>query len=183
MTEGLKTLLLFVLRVAILWLVDAVALGLAAFIVPGANFTSVDGTPAWVVVVGAAFLLGLVNLLVRPIALLIARPLGFFAVFLLAFLLNSLSIWLTAALLPGFSVSGFFSAVLAGFVFAVVNVVVTGVLELDEDGSFYQGRIIRQAKKRPATEDRSGVGLVMLEIDGLSYHHCRRRSPKACCRP
>ena len=94
--------------------------------------------------------------------------------FLLALLLNSLSLWLTAAMLPGFAIDGLLPALLTGFAFAAVNVVVTGLLELDEEGSFYQGRIIRQAKKRPATEDRSGVGLVMVEVDGLSYHHLRR---------
>lgn len=198
MRAGIERQLRLLLRVLVLWAVDAVALAVAALVVPGIALSAAHGFPAWLVALAAALLLGLVNLLVRPIVLLIARPLGFTPVFLLAFLLNGLSLWLTAALLPGFRVAGVLPAFLGGLVFAVVNTVLTGILEIDEHGSYYQSVIVRQAARRrppaaggeaapgasgvsrPAWAERgsevvtAGTGLVMLEVDGLSYHHMRK---------
>ncbi len=184
MRAGIERQLRLLLRVLVLWAVDAVALAVTALVVPGIALGSAHGYPVWLVALAAALLLGMVNLLVRPIVLLIARPLGFTSVFLIAFILNGLSMWLTAFLMPGFQVGGVLSAFLGGLVFAIVNTVLTGVLEIDEHGSYYQSVIIRQAARRQqsASEDEAaggrvaaaGTGLVMLEIDGLSYHHMRK---------
>lgn len=169
---AVRTLLHF----ALLWLVDAISLAFTAWILPGISVVAVDGTPRWVVTVAAAFLLGIVNLLIRPFILLLAVPLGFFAVFGVGFLVNALTLLFTARLLqPGFVVDGLFSAIVAGIVMSAVNVILTNIMETDEEGSFYQGLIERLARTKPfeATSE-PGRGLVMMEIDGLSYHHIKK---------
>ena len=163
------------LRFLLVWIVDAVALTLTAAILPGINFVNVIGTGLFVEAVAAAFVLGVVNFLVRPIILLISRPLGFFAMFAIGFLVNALALMLTSALLPQFEVSGLLSAILGGIVFAAINVVLTGIIEVDEEGSYYQGLIEKRAARDPfATAGEPGVGLVMMEIDGLSVHHLEK---------
>ncbi len=164
------------IRFLALWLIDAISLALTAWILPGISITSVEGTPRWVVAAAAAFLLGVVNLLIRPFILLLAVPLGFFAMFALGFLVNAVMILLTARILaPGFQVDGLLSAIIAGIVMSAINVIITNVIEADEEGSFYQGLIERLARGKPFdAASHPGHGLVMMEIDGLSYHHIKK---------
>ena len=68
--------------------------------------------------------------------------------FVVGFLVNALALWVTAWLLPGFDVT-FLGAILGGIVFAFFNTILTGILELDEEGSFYQNRIEKRARNSP----------------------------------
>ncbi len=163
------------LRFLLVWVVDAVSLIITAALLAGINFTSTASTGLLVEAFAAAFVLGLVNFLVRPIILLISRPLGFFAMFAIGFLVNALALLMTSALLPEFEVTGLLSAIIGGIIFAAVNVVLTGIMEVDEEGSYYQGLIEKRAAREPfSTAGEPGVGLVMMEIDGLSVHHLRK---------
>ena len=176
MTRSIRQLTRFLYRFALLWLVDAISLLITAEIVPGMAFAGVGPYPAWLVAVSAAFVMGLVNLLIRPLILLAARPLGFFVMFGVGFLVNALVLLLTARLLaPAFELGNLFEAVIASVILAVVNSVFTGMMEVDDEGSFYQNRMERLARQQPFTgAAEPGRGLVMMEIDGLSYHHIHK---------
>lgn len=174
MTNAIRSVVRTLVRLAILWLVDAVSLWGTSLILPGVTLEDVGTTPIWLVAVSAALLLAIVNLLIRPLILLIARPLGWIALFVIGFLVNALALWVTASLLPGFSVT-FLGAILGGIVFAIFNAILTGILEVDEEGSLYQNRAEQLAARSPfAGASEPGRGLVMMEIDGLSYHHLKR---------
>lgn len=174
MTHAIRTVVRMLVRLAILWLVDAISLWGTALILPGVTLEKVDTTPSWVVALSAALLLAIVNLLIRPLILLIARPLGWIALFAIGFLVNALALWITAALLPGFGVD-FLGAIIGGIVFAIFNAILTGILEVDEEGSLYQNRAEQLAARSPfAGTSEPGRGLVMMEIDGLSYHHLKQ---------
>jgi putative membrane protein len=105
MTNTIKAIVRNLVRLAILWLVDALSLAGAAWILPGLSFYAVDTTPRRVVIVSAALLLAIVNMLVRPLVLLIARPLGWIVMLAIGFLVNAIALWITAWLLPGFDVT------------------------------------------------------------------------------
>ena len=157
-----------------LWLVDGISLLVVARLLPGVSFVPADTAGKVVAALTAAFILGLVNLLIRPLILMIARPLGGIAILLIGFLVNAVMLELTAWLIPGFEVADLLSALLGGIFFAAVNVVLTSILDVDEEGSIYQNRIERQARKDShVAPGRPGRGLVMVEIDGLSYHHLK----------
>ncbi|MFO7635074.1 MAG: phage holin family protein [Caldilinea sp.] len=171
MTNTIKTVIFYLVRIAILWVVDALSLWATSWLLPGVTISEVEGAPAGLVAVSAALLLALVNLLIRPVILILARPLGWIALFVVGFLVNALALWITAWLLPGFDVT-FLGAILGGIVFAFFNTILTGVLEVDEEGSLYQNRIEKRAKEQPfAGAGEPGRGLMMVEIDGLSYWH------------
>jgi putative membrane protein len=73
----------------------------------------------------AAFVLGILNALVRPILLLFTLPLNILTLGLFTFVINAFILWLGAVLVPGFSVDRFFpTAVLAAIVLAVINMLV-----------------------------------------------------------
>ena len=174
MTKAIYTAVRFLLRGAVLWVVDALSLAAASWIMPGLNFQAVGASPRWVVIVAAALLLAIVNLLIRPIILLIARPLGWIAQFVVGFLVNAIALWITAWLLPGFDVT-FLAGLIGGIVIAFFNAILTGILELNEEGSYYQNRIERRARQEPFdSADEPGRGLMMIEIDGLSYWHIKK---------
>ena len=174
MTNTIRTVARYLVRFAVLWLVDAISLAVTAWILPGVSFATAASTPGWLLAVAAAFLLAIVNLLIRPVILLIARPLGWIFLFVIGFLVNAMALWITAWLLPTFNVS-FWGGIVGGIVFAFFNTLFTGILEADEDGSYYQNRIERLAARSPfKSAAEPGRGLVMLEIDGLSFHHARQ---------
>ena|SRR5215831_1608312 len=105
----------FFLRV----LVNVLAIVLAASLVPG---VSLDGV---VPALAAGLLLGLVNAVVRPVLLVLTLPITLVTLGLFLLVLNGLCFWLVAALIRGFHVAGFWSAVLGALVVSVVSWVVT----------------------------------------------------------
>ena len=174
MTGTIKSLTKGLVRLAVVWVVGAIALAATSWLMPGLSFQAVDGTSRWLVIVSAALLLAIVNLLIRPIVLLIARPLGWILLFVVGFLINAIALWITAWLLPGFEVS-FLAGLFGGIIIAFFSAVITGILDLDEDGSWYQNRIERLAREDPFdSADEPGKGLMMVEIDGLSYWHIHK---------
>jgi putative membrane protein len=96
----------FLLRLAI----SAFGLWVAAKILPGMRF---DGTGTLVV---AAFLLGLVNAVVRPLVILFTLPLTILTLGLFLFVVNGLMLMLVAWMLEGFELHGLFTAVLASVI-------------------------------------------------------------------
>ncbi len=85
-------------------LVLALGLWLASAIVPGIDIE----TPGTLIL--AALLLGLVNALVRPIAILLTLPVTIITLGLFLLVINAAMFGLVAAFLEGFRVSGFFAA-------------------------------------------------------------------------
>lgn len=162
-------------RLVAVWFVDTLSLLITAALLPGFEIHSVEGRPALVVAAAAAFLLGIINTLIRPVILLLALPLGFIAVFVAGFFINTMTLLITASLLPGFVIDNVLIAFVGGLIVAAINTVITGLMTVDDQDSFYEGLIERLAQRRPfPAADEPGRGLVMMEIDGLSYWHLKK---------
>ena len=101
-------LLRVVLRFLLVWAVDAISLMITALLLPGIALVAQQGQSRLAVAASAALLLGLVNFLIRPIILLVARPFGLVATFVVGFFVNAVALLITAALLPGFQISGIY---------------------------------------------------------------------------
>ena len=69
----------------------------------------------------AALILSLLNLLVRPVLLVLTIPINIVTFGLFTFVLNALMFALAAWLTPGFEVSGFFAAFVGALVTAVAH--------------------------------------------------------------
>ncbi len=95
--------------------VTALALGIASAIVPGLTITGF-----WTLL-GAAFLLGLVNAVIRPILIILTLPITLLTLGLFLWVINAAMLSLVAAMLDGFAISGFFSALLASLVVSLVS--------------------------------------------------------------
>jgi putative membrane protein len=104
------------------WALNALALYLTALginaLVPG-SFTFSGAWPA----VGAALLLGVVNAVLRPLALLLTLPVNILTFGLFTFVVNAAMLYLVAAVVPGFQVQGFGAALLGAVVLTVVSAI------------------------------------------------------------
>jgi putative membrane protein len=103
------------MRFLIHLVVVAFALWVAAYLVPGISFRS---TPSLLL---AALVLGLVNALVRPILFILTLPITIITLGLFYLVVNGLAFALTAALVPGFTVTSFTNAILGALVVSLVS--------------------------------------------------------------
>ena len=108
------------------FIVQAVATGLglasAAHFVKGVTFSN-TGT-----LIVAAILLGVVNAIVKPVAVLLTLPLTIVTLGLFLFVINGLMLWLVAAMLKGFTITGLWPAIIGSIVVSVVSWVTLVVL-------------------------------------------------------
>jgi putative membrane protein len=96
---------------------NGVAVLVAAYLVPGISYTG--SLPALLLV---GLVVGLINLIVRPIVTLLSLPLIVLSLGLFYLLINGMMLYLAAWLLPHhLQVSGCGAAILGGLVVALVN--------------------------------------------------------------
>lgn len=100
------------------WLLRALAVIITAYLLPGVR---ISGFLAALV---TAVILAFVNTFIRPLLLLLTLPVNILTLGLFTFVINALLILLVAAVVPGFQVRGFFSALLFSLVLAIVNAVI-----------------------------------------------------------
>ncbi|ODS54909.1 MAG: hypothetical protein ABS36_10655 [Acidobacteria bacterium SCN 69-37] len=110
------------MRVLVRVLLNAMAIMVAAWLVPG---VVVSGTGAAVL---AGALLGLVNAAVRPILIILTLPFTLITLGLFILVVNAICLGLTAALLPGLSIASYGAAFLGALVISVVSWILNGVL-------------------------------------------------------
>lgn len=97
------------------WLVITAAILIASYLVPG---ISVDALSTAVI---AACVLGVINVFIRPVVVLLTLPLSVLTLGLFYFFINAFLLKLAAYFVPGFEVSGFFSALFGSLVISIVT--------------------------------------------------------------
>ena len=104
----------------------AAALGfwVASRIVPGVHARGVGS------LIAAGVILGIVNALVRPILILLTIPLTLLTLGLFLFVVNGITVWITAAFLKGVDVNGLWPAILASIVITVISWVARAVVDV-----------------------------------------------------
>jgi len=112
--------------------------------------------------------LGLINALLWPLLSRLAGARSVITFGLIALLLNGIIIWLLAFFTSEIEASGW------GLLFlplniALINTVVSGILAIDDDASFYRA-VFKKMKGRAekAAENKDKPGFIFLEIDGLA---------------
>jgi len=103
-------------------LLNGIAIIVAAWLLPGID---VSGPGA---ALAAGVLLGFVNALVRPVLFILTLPLTLVTLGLFIFVLNAICLAIAAALVPGFTISGLFSAIVGALVVSVVSWILNGLL-------------------------------------------------------
>jgi putative membrane protein len=96
-------------------LITALGLWAAASIIPGVQIDS-TGTMIW-----AAILLGIVNAIIRPVAVILTLPLTLISLGGFLLVVNAAMFGLVAAMLDDFHVSGFFPALFGAIIVSITS--------------------------------------------------------------
>jgi putative membrane protein len=105
------------------WMLLAAALLLVAYLYPGVSVASF-GTAMI-----AAFVLGLLNTVVRPLLVLLTLPVTLLTLGLFLFVINALMFWAAAGVLDGFNVNGFTAALIGSVIYSLCGMVIDVAVE------------------------------------------------------
>src|SRR5512138_649803 len=117
-------------------LVNAAALWVATRVVPGVNFTG--GAPP---MLGVALVFGIINAILRPIAMILTFPILIVTLGLFTLVINGVMLLVTSALSDtlglGFHVSGFWAAFWGALVVTIVSWLLSMLLKDAARGDEY----------------------------------------------
>jgi putative membrane protein len=103
--------------------VNAIALLAVAYIVPGVHVTSYTGALI------AAFILGIVNAVLRPILLILTLPVVLLTLGLFTFVINAFTFYLVGHMHLGLVVNGFGAAFIGALVLSIVSMLLSWLVK------------------------------------------------------
>jgi putative membrane protein len=110
------------LKLLVVWLINAAALLALPYIVPSIQVDT------FMTALVAALILALVNTLIRPLLVVLTFPVTVVTLGLFIFVINGLLFWMVASFVDGFRVAGFWSAVLGAIVYALISWAVSALV-------------------------------------------------------
>ena len=110
------------MKILIKWLLSAASLLFVAYVYSGVEVQSF--TSALI----AAFVIGLFNVVLRPVLVVLTLPVAIVTVGLFLFVINALMFWAAASVLDGFHVNGFGAALLGSLIYSLLGVLIESAL-------------------------------------------------------
>lgn len=107
-------------------LINTIALYLVAYIIPGFDFNDFKA-----IFISAIFL-AIANKFIKPVLHIVFLPLTLITFGLAAFFVNVLVLWGVSALVPGFQIDGFLTALLSSLLLTLVSLFLRGLEKADE---------------------------------------------------
>jgi len=108
------------------WAVNAVVLGITGWILSGVTFHGSGWTLVW-----SALVFGILNTVLKPVLKVITLPLALVTFGIAWFFVSLLMLWITASLINGFDISGFWTYVAATVIVWALNVVIDALFRDD----------------------------------------------------
>lgn len=96
-------------------LVNSLAIFVVSYILPGVKVENF-----WIAVI-VAVVLGVINVILKPILLILTLPINILTLGLFTFVINGCLILLTSRIVPGFMVTSFWWAVLFSILISIVS--------------------------------------------------------------
>ena len=110
------------MKLLIGWLLNALALLAVAYLVPGihvSNFMSA---------LIAAAVIGLANMLIKPILLILTLPVTIITLGLFIFVINGILFWIAGYFLQGFDVKTIMAGIIGAIVYSIISWILSAVL-------------------------------------------------------
>ena len=101
------------------WAANAVALGIAAWILNGVSVNDSFWTLVW-----AALVFGILNTILKPLLKLLTLPLAVFTLGIAWFFVSMLMLWLTDLIIGAFDIRGFLNYVWATIIVWAINLLI-----------------------------------------------------------
>ena len=152
-----------IIRILIVFTIQISAFAIMAFFL--GDRVQVDNLGAAAITV---LVIALFNALLWPILSYLVVPFAVFTLGLVALLLNGFMVWLAAQILPGFSVSSYWSAFWLALGMTAITLIVSSLLTIDDDAFFHRNKIKRRMKRIAKPQPSDVPGVFFLEIDGLA---------------
>jgi uncharacterized membrane protein YvlD (DUF360 family) len=149
-------------RLILTFAVAIVSFVVTAWLLPRMTIDSVSSAAL------AVILIALFNAAVRPVVLALAAPVSLVLVGVLVLVLQVVSFIVVAQWAPGVHVDAFGTALIASFVYAIVNTILTAILGVDRGGSYY-GLLVQRMLVQRSQGHTDKPGLVIVQIDGLAH--------------
>jgi putative membrane protein len=111
------------LKILAKWLLSASALLLVAYLYSGVQVQSFGSAML------AAFVIGLLNAVVRPVLVVLTLPVTILTLGLFLFVINAVTFWAAAAVLDGFLVRNFVAALVGSLLYTAIGMVIESALE------------------------------------------------------
>ena len=105
------------------WLLLATALLFVAYVYDGVQVQSFASALL------AAFVIGLLNTVVRPVLVVLTLPVTVVTLGLFLFVINALMFYFAASVLEGFHVAGFFAALIGSLLYSLCGMVIDVAME------------------------------------------------------
>ena len=116
----------------------------------------------------AVILMALFNAAIRPVVLTFAASISLVLTGILVLVLQIVAFLIVAQFAPGIHVDGFGTALVASFVYAIFNTILTAILGVDSGGSYY-GLLVQRLMVKRSKGHSDKPGLVIIQIDGLAH--------------
>ena len=112
------------MKLILKWLLSAAALLAVAYI-----YSSGVSVASFGAAMVAALVIGLLNMLVRPVLVVLTIPVTILTLGLFLFVINALMFWAAGGLLTGFHVAGFGAALLGSLLYSLISIVIDSALQ------------------------------------------------------
>jgi len=150
-------------RAIVSFFVAAFALAATAFLLPGVRVDSFAALALAVLVIGA------LSALVRPVLLALVAPISLLLMLITALVFQVAVFLAIEPFVPGYHLAQPLDAVFAAVVFAIINSILSWLLTLDSDDSYYSMLVRRLLSRRKDAIHSKRPGFVFIQIDGLSH--------------
>jgi putative membrane protein len=114
------------LRLLVRWVFNALALMLIALLLPGMHV----GFGSALI---AALVIGAINAVLRPIIVVLTLPVTLVTLGIFLLVINALLFWLASAIVPGFQVDSFWTALFGSILYSILTGIITGVIRRPEE--------------------------------------------------
>jgi putative membrane protein len=111
------------MKLILKWLLSAAALLCVAYLYRGVTVSSFGAALA------AAFVIGLFNLLLRPVLVVLTLPVTLVTLGLFLFVINALMFWAAASVLDGFQVRGFAAALWGSLIYSAFGLLIDSAFQ------------------------------------------------------
>ncbi|MCF7820554.1 MAG: phage holin family protein [Candidatus Pacebacteria bacterium] len=111
------------MKLFLTWFISTVALLISAWLIPGAKINSF-----WSALL-VALMLGIVNAVIRPVLVFLTLPINILTLGFFTLIINGLMVWLVAIILPGFSISSFWVAIIFSVILALITWIIEGIIK------------------------------------------------------
>lgn len=162
MQQNSRKIVRFIVRLLVIWAIEVVGLLFMAWLLNGVRIDSV----------GSAFLfvaaIGILNALLWPLLSYVILPFAVLTLGLLSLVLNGMLVLLATWFVPGIQIAGLWEAILLTLGMTAINAIVSSLLTIDDDSSWYRNVVRRRIRRRKKPAETDVPGVLFLELDGLA---------------